>query len=114
MKYLKKLNFDSLDNNNEQQIKELHPDFYQFLKKEKIMDFYLKIFDKCHWKERGNTFEEIMNNSKKMNNSEKIFLLNPFDSTLNYQCVYKKNVEYYETILKFSSEFKKNFYDKYI
>jgi vacuolar-type H+-ATPase catalytic subunit A/Vma1 len=109
MKYLKKLNFDNWDNiSNNEQIKKLHPDFYQFLKKEKIMDFYLKIFDKCHWKERGNTFEEIMKKSDKM------FLLNPFDSTLNYQCVYKKNVEYYETILKFSSEFKKNFYDKYI
>jgi hypothetical protein len=116
MKYIKKLNIDFdnwsdiLMDTNEQQIKELHPVFYKFLKEKNLLGIYLEMFDKCRWKDNGDTFEKIMNNHK----VKRIFLLNPFDRTLNYQCIYKKNVKYYELVLKFSSEFKKFFFDKYI
>jgi len=86
MKYIKKLNID-FDNwvdmpTNEQQIKELHPIFYKFLKEKKLMNIYLEMFDKCRWKHKGNTFEEIMNSCK----TKKIFT-NPIDRTLNFKCV---------------------------
>ena len=35
--------------------------------------FQKEMFDKCHWKDKGNTFKEVMNYSKS------IFLLNPIE-----------------------------------
>jgi hypothetical protein len=59
------------------------------------------MFDKCHWKDKGNTFEEIMNSYK----VKRIFLLNSIDYTLNYKCIYKYYSKYYNIILNLDSEF---------
>jgi hypothetical protein len=114
MKYIKRLNID-FDNwvdipmsTNEQQIKELHPIFYQFLKEKNLLEMYLKLFNKCHWKDKGNTFEEVMNYYK----SKRIFLLNPIDRTLNYQCVNIYNIKYFNIIVGLDSNFKQ-FLKKY-
>jgi hypothetical protein len=95
MKYIKKLNID-FDNwgdipmtINEQQIKELHPIFYKFLIKNKLMNIYLEMFDKCH-KDRGNTFEEIMNSYKNL----PLGLIISY--TLSFKCVNKEHNLYYD------------------
>jgi len=105
MKYIKKLNidFDNWDNipmpTNEQQIKELHPIFYQFLIEKNLMNIYLKMFDKCRWKNKGNTFEEIMNSYS----NKQYFRNDVISCTLNYLCVndinfiitFEKNFKHY-------------------
>jgi len=90
MKYIKKLNidFNNWDNipmsTNEKQIKELHPIFYQFLKEKNLMNFYLKMFDKCHLEDRGNTFKEIMNSY----HNKQYFRNDVISCTLSYyKCV---------------------------
>ena len=109
MKYIKRLNidFNNWDNipmtTNEQQIKELHPIFYQFLIKNKLMNIYLEMFNKCHWEEKGDTFEEIMNNFKYGNNN---FLLKPIYYTLNYFCINKHNKHYYFLLKEINFKFK--------
>jgi len=96
MKYIKKLNIDFNNWNNipidtnEQQIKELYPIFYQFLIEKNLLDIYLKMFDKCRWKHKGNTFGEIMNYYKRYLNT---FLLNPINSTLFYKCIKIHNLD---------------------
>jgi hypothetical protein len=94
---------------NEQQIKELHPEFYNFLKKEKSLDIYLKIFDRCHWKNKGDTFEKIMNYYKSINKLNN-FLLYPFYNTLNFDCIVKYDKYYYYFIktLDFKFKYKKS------
>jgi len=105
MKYIN-INFDNwVDismSTNEQQIKELHPIFYQFLIEKKLMDIYLEMFDKCHWKYKGDTFEEIISYYR----IKKNFLLNPIDYTLNYKCVNNYNIKYYNIIIDLDLEFK--------
>jgi hypothetical protein len=111
MKYIKKLNIDFNNwvdipmSTNEQQIKELHPIFYQFLKEKKLMDIYLKMFDKCHWKQKGNTFEEIM--SYYNNNN---FFYNTIDYTLNYKCI--RANELYNNISSLNNEFYLYYFSK--
>jgi len=89
MKYIKKLNidFDNWNiipiNINEQQIKKWHPIFYKFLIKNKLMNIYLKMFDKCRWKDRGDTFEEILYSHKNLPLSLII------SYTLNFDCAKK-------------------------
>jgi len=103
MKYIKKLNidFDQWDNipisTNEQQIKDLHPIFYKFLIEKNLLGIYLEMFDKCRWKDRGDTFEEIMNNYKYLP-------LNLIISyTLNYKCIRTNNL--FNNISSLNNEF---------
>jgi hypothetical protein len=103
MKYIKKLNidFDQWNNipidTNEQQIKKLHPIFYKFLIEKNLLGMYLEMFDKCHWKDKGNTFKKIMNY---YNNS---FFYNPISFTLNYQCIRTNNL--FNNISSLNNEF---------
>jgi len=106
MKYINKLNIDfdnwgDIPNINEQQIKKLHPEFYNFLIKRNLLGMYLEIFDKCYWKYKGDTFEEIMN----YYNNNIHFFYNITNYTLNYQCVYNYNIKYYNIIINLDSEF---------
>jgi hypothetical protein len=109
MKYKKlNINFDNwVDipiSTNEQQIKDLHPIFYKFLIEKKLMSIYLNLFDKCHWKQKGNTFEEIMNSHKNLPLSLII------SYTLEFKCVKEHNL-YYD-ISSLNDEFESYYYEK--
>jgi hypothetical protein len=112
MKYIKKLNIDFDNwvdipmNINEQQIKKLHPIFYQFLIEKNLMNIYLEMFDKCHWKDKGNTFEEIFNYFHNYYHNYYDFyefFYNSIYFTLNYKCI--KTNKLFNNISSLNDEF---------
>jgi hypothetical protein len=115
MKYINKLNIDFDNwgdipmNINEQQIKELHPIFYKFLKEKKLMNIYLEMFDKCRWKHKGNNFEEIIDHYKNIGNTYDLFNY-IIDYTLDYHCVRLNSLFNDISLLnnEFNSYYKKN------
>jgi adenosine deaminase len=114
MKYIKELNidFDNWDDIpmsiNEQQIKELYPVFYQFLIKEKIMDIYLEMFNKCRWKKKGDTFKSFLlyYKEKDIGSNYVKYPIYIFDYTLNFNCVKNYNINYYYIFLSLDTKFK--------